>query len=540
MSATESPVLSVRDLRVAIGATEIVHGLSFDVHAGQTVGIVGESGSGKSLSVLSATRLMDLPHQRVTGESLLHGQDLVRATPAQLRRVHGSEVGFVFQDPSTSLNPLLTLERQLTEGPEAHLRLSHSAARSRAIGLLEAVGLPDPERRLNAYPHQLSGGQRQRVMIAIALACDPSLLIADEPTTALDVTTQAQIIELVREMQRERGMAVVWISHDLGVIGQVADEVTVLYRGNAVEQRPVLELFDAPGHDYTRRLLAARPSLDSPPPPPAPPSERPVLTVSGLQVRFPVKTKTGTEWVQAVQDASFSVRRGETLGLVGESGSGKSTIANALTGQVDPVAGTVLLNDEDVLGARGAAKRSLRRRLAMVFQDPFSALNPRMTVADTIAEPIIVHGLARDRAARDARVLALLDQVKLPAEFAERYPHEMSGGQRQRVCIARALACEPELLILDESTASLDVSIQAEVMTLLKELQQELGLAYLFIAHDLAVVHEMSHHVMVMRRGEIVESGSSEQLYAAPQHEYTRILLAAIPPERPRAAEPVG
>ncbi|MEB4613607.1 ABC transporter ATP-binding protein, partial [Leucobacter sp. M11] len=255
MSATESPVLSVRDLRVAIGATEIVHGLSFDVHAGQTVGIVGESGSGKSLSVLSATRLMDLPHQRVTGESLLHGQDLVRATPAQLRRVHGREVGFVFQDPSTSLNPLLTLERQLTEGPEAHLRLSHSAARSRAIGLLEAVGLPDPERRLNAYPHQLSGGQRQRVMIAIALACDPSLLIADEPTTALDVTTQAQIIELVREMQRERGMAVVWISHDLGVIGQVADEVTVLYRGNAVEQRPVLELFDAPGHDYTRRLL---------------------------------------------------------------------------------------------------------------------------------------------------------------------------------------------------------------------------------------------------------------------------------------------
>lgn len=536
MSATESPILSVRDLRVAIGGTEIVHGLSFDVHAGQTVGIVGESGSGKSLSVLSATRLMDLPHQRVTGQSILRGNDLVTASAAQLRRVHGRDVGFVFQDPSTSLNPLLTLERQLTEGPEAHLRLSHSQARSRAIGLLEAVGLPDPERRLSAYPHQLSGGQRQRVMIAIALACDPGLLIADEPTTALDVTTQAQIIELVKDMQRERGMAVVWISHDLGVIGQVADDVTVLYRGNAVEQRPVLELFDAPGHDYTRRLLASRPSLDSPPPAPAPPSDGPVLEVSGLQVRFPVKTKTGTEWVHAVRDASFSVRRGETLGLVGESGSGKSTIANALTGQVDPESGTVRLRGEDVLAARGAAKRSLRRRLAMVFQDPFSALNPRMTVADTIAEPILVHGLAPDRAARNARVLALLDQVKLPAEFAGRYPHEMSGGQRQRVCIARALACEPELLILDESTASLDVSIQAEVMTLLKELQQELGLAYLFIAHDLAVVHEMSHHVMVMRRGEIVEAGSSQELYANPQHEYTRTLLAAIPPERPLAA----
>ncbi len=519
MSGTDAPVLSVRDLRVAIGAADLVHGVSFDVHDGRTVGIVGESGSGKSLSVLSATRLLDLPHQRVTGQSLLRGQDLVTASKSGLRRVHGPEIGFVFQDPSTSLNPLLTLERQLTEGPEAHLRLSHRAARTRAIGLLEAVGLPDPEQRLSAYPHQLSGGQRQRVMIAIALACDPALLIADEPTTALDVTTQAQIIDLVRAMQRERGMAVVWISHDLGVIGQVADDVTVLYRGDVVEQRPVLDLFDRPEHEYTRRLLSSRPSLQSPPPPPAPASERPVLEVSGLNVRFPVKSKTGTTWVHAVQDVSFTISRGSTLGLVGESGSGKSTIAGALTGQVTAESGEVTLGGADVLRARGAARRSLRRRLSMVFQDPFSALNPRMTVAESIAEPLLVHRLRAGAGTRGERVRELLHQVQLPEAFAERYPHEMSGGQRQRVCIARALACEPELLILDESTASLDVSIQAEVMTLLKDLQHELGLAYLFIAHDLAVVHEMSHEVMVMRRGEIVEARPSAELYAAPHHE---------------------
>ena len=536
MSHTDTPVLSVQDLRVTIGATELVHGVSFDVHDGQTVGIVGESGSGKSLSVLSATRLLDLPHQRVTGRSLLRGDDLVTAPKAKLRRVHGPEVGFVFQDPSTSLNPLLTLERQLTEGPETHLRLSHRAARTRAIELLEAVGLPDPERRLQAYPHQLSGGQRQRVMIAIALACDPSLLIADEPTTALDVTTQAQIIDLVREMQRERGMAVVWISHDLGVIGQVATDVTVLYRGDAVEQRPVLDLFDRPEHDYTKRLLASRPSLSSPPPEPAPADAAPVLEVSDLNVRFPVKSKTGTTWVHAVRDVSFTIARGTTLGLVGESGSGKSTIAGALTGQVSPESGSVSLAGSNVLAARGGELRGIRRRLAMVFQDPFSALNPRTTVSEAISEPLIVHGLRDGKHARAARVAELLEQVNLPAEFASRYPHEMSGGQRQRVCIARALACEPDVLILDESTASLDVSIQADVMALLKRLQRELGLAYLFIAHDLAVVHEMSHEVMVMRRGEIVEAGPSETLYGAPQHEYTRSLLAAIPPARPAAA----
>ena len=411
--------------------------------------------------------------------------------------------------------------------------MTRRAARLKALELLDSVGIPNPELRLAQYPHQLSGGQRQRVMIAMALACDPGLLIADEPTTALDVTTQAQIIALVKHMQHERGMAVVWISHDLGVIGQVADNVTVMYRGEGIEQRPVLDIFDDPHQDYTRRLLASRPSLDSPAPLPAAPSEGPLLDVSDLAIGFSVASKSGKSWVQAVAGASFQINRGETLGLVGESGSGKSTIANALTGQVPAQRGTVTLDGVNVLTSSGPELRQLRRRMAMVFQDPFSAINPRMTVRDTISEPLIVHRLAADRDAREVRVRELLSQVKLPEEFADRYPHELSGGQRQRVCIARALACEPELLILDESTASLDVSIQAEVMTLLKELQRDLGLAFLFIAHDLAVVHEMSHHVMVMRSGEIVESRTSDELYSSPNHEYTKTLLAAIPPARP-------
>ncbi len=534
MTAATQAVFSVRDLKVRIGQKEIVHGLSFDVHPGQTVGIVGESGSGKSVSVLSSTRLLDLPHQRVSGQSLLGGIDLVRASKAELRSIHGNRVGFVFQDPSTSLNPLLTLERQLTEGPKLHLRMSHAEARKRAIGLLEAVGLPDPEQRLGSYPHQLSGGQRQRVMIAVALACDPEVLIADEPTTALDVTTQAQIVDLVKEMQHERGMGVVWISHDLGVIGQVADDVTVLLHGDPVEQRPVLDIFDDPRHEYSRRLLASRPSLERPGPVPSKVAEEVLLTVSDLDVRFPVKTPAGNTWVHAVKGVSFEMRKGETLGLVGESGSGKSTIAGALTGQVSAEKGSMLLSGRDIAAAKGKERKELRRRLAMVFQDPFSALNPRMKVRDAIAEPLIVHGLAGGAQGRAHRIVDLLASVNLDAEFADRFPHEMSGGQRQRVCIARALACEPDVLILDESTASLDVSIQADVMELLKELQQQLGLAYLFIAHDLAVVHEMSHRVMVMRRGEIVEAGTSAELYRQPKHEYTRSLLAAIPPTEPQ------
>ncbi|NYI70220.1 peptide/nickel transport system ATP-binding protein [Naumannella cuiyingiana] len=548
------PVLSVRDLRVSIGRRTIVDGVSAEVGAGQTLGIVGESGSGKSVTVLAATGLLDAPGARVGGSSVLGtrgssvlgtrgssvlgttgsaGVELVGARPATLRAVHGDRIGFVFQDPATSLNPILTVGQQIAEPLQAHRGVERKAALARTGELLEAVGLPDPGRRIASYPHQLSGGQRQRVMIAIALACDPALLIADEPTTALDVTTQAQIIDLVRALQAERGTAVVWISHDLGVIGELADDVVVLRTGGVVEQAPILDLVDRPQAAYTRELLAARPRLDDVELPRADPAAAPLLDVAGLDVEFSVRTPTGPLRVHAVDDVSFCVRGGHTLGIVGESGSGKSTIANALTGLVRPRAGTVTLAGASVLGARGSAGRALRRRLAMVFQDPFSSLDPRASIADSIAEPLRVHRLGGRPA---ARVAELLDLVGLPGDFASRFPHELSGGQRQRVSIARALALEPDVIILDESTASLDVSIQARVLDLLRELQAELGLTYLFIAHDLAVVAQMSHEVLVLRNGRAVEHGSADDVFHRPRDPYTRALLAAIPPDRPRAA----
>ena len=527
----------VRDLRVAIGGSEIVRGVSFAVEQEQTLGIVGESGSGKSMTVLAATGLLDAPGARVSGSATLRSAspgvpeelELIGQRASRLRRVHGNAIGFVFQDPSTSLNPLLTLERQITESLETHRGLTRRAARTRALDLLTAVGIPEPERRLNSYPHQLSGGQRQRVMIAIALACDPALLIADEPTTALDVTTQAQIIELIRDLQQQRGTAVVWISHDLGVIGQVAEDVVVMQQGELVEARPIVDLFDRPAHPYTRQLLAARPVLGHAGPAAAGVEAETLLDVQGLDVRFAVSTPTGRSHVHAVNDVSFAVRRGTTLGIVGESGSGKSTIANALTGLVG-AKGTATLDGEDVLGR---VPGDVRRRLAMVFQDPFASLDPKLSAGDSIAEPMRVHRYAGRRA---ARVDELLDLVGLPTAFARRYPHELSGGQRQRVSIARALALDPDLIILDESTASLDVSVQAHVLDLLRDLQQELSLTYLFIAHDLAIVQQMSHDVLVMQHGVAVEHRPSTALFAQPQEQYTRQLLAAIPPERPRAA----
>jgi peptide/nickel transport system ATP-binding protein len=531
------PILSVRDLRVRIGRREIVRDVDFDVHREQTLGIVGESGSGKSMTALSATGLLDTPGAAVEGSSTLTGStQLVGASPRLLRSVHGGRIGFVFQDPGTSLNPLLTLERQITESLETHRKMTRGQANTRALELLEAVGLPDPQTRLRGYPHQLSGGQRQRVMIAIALACDPELLIADEPTTSLDVTTQAQIIELVRTLQRDFGAAVVWISHDLGVIGQVADDVIVLRDGQIVEQAPILDVFDEPQNSYTRELLHARPLVGRSQPAPAPHDAPVLLRVDGLDVRFPVTTPVGRSTVHAVKQLSFEVRRGTTLGLVGESGSGKSTVAGALTGLVEPDAGSAKLDGIDVFGVRGAAQKALRRRIGLVFQDPFSSLNPRVRVQTAVDEPLRVHRLARGARARQTRVAELLELVGLPTSFASRYPHELSGGQRQRVSIARALAAEPELLILDEATASLDVSVQANVLDLLADLQRELGLTYLFIGHDLAVIQQMSHDVLVMRDGEAVEYRPAAELFADPEDDYTRALLAAVPPARPRAA----
>ncbi|MCV7151566.1 dipeptide ABC transporter ATP-binding protein [Mycolicibacterium pyrenivorans] len=535
------PVLSARDLGVRIGARTLVDGVSFDVHREQTVGIVGESGSGKSMTVLAATGLLDAPGARVSGTSTLTGEagepvQLVGASPRVLRRVHGARIGFVFQDPGTSLNPLLTLERQITESLETHRRMTRREANTRALELLEAVGLPEPAMRLHAYPHQLSGGQRQRVMIAIALACDPELLIADEPTTALDVTTQAQIIELVRALQRDFGTAVVWISHDLGVIGQVAREVTVLRDGVTVEQAPIMDVFDRPRDEYTRDLLAARPVLDGAGPGAAPADAESLLEVDGLDVRFSVSTPVGRSTVHAVKDVSFRIRRATTLGLVGESGSGKSTVAAVLTGLVKPDGGSATLDGTDILSVKGSRAKALRRRIGLVLQDPFSSLNPRARVDVSISEPLKVHGLAGGAQARRERVDELLELVGLPTAFAQRYPHELSGGQRQRVSIARALAAEPDLLILDEATASLDVSVQSRVLDLLSRLQTELGLTYLLIGHDLAVIRQLSHDVLVMRDGAVVENRPAGELFAAPENQYTRDLLAAVPPATPRAA----
>ncbi len=531
------PVLTVADLHVRIGTRHIVRGISVQVEREQTLGIVGESGSGKSMTVLAATGLLDAPGAVVTGSSVLAGErdsvELVGASRRVLRSVHGGRIGFVFQDPGTSLNPLLTLERQITESLEAHRRQTPKEARARALELLDAVGLPDPQARLQSYPHQLSGGQRQRVMVAIALACDPELLVADEPTTSLDVTTQAQIIDLVRDLQRDFGTAVVWISHDLGVIGQVADHVTVLRDGEAVEQAPVLDVFDRPQQPYTRELLDARPFVGVSGPEPAPTDAAVLLDVDGLDVRFPVTTPVGRTTVHAVKDLSFAIRRGTTLGLVGESGSGKSTVAAALTGLVRPDAGRALLDGADLLAQRRPNK-TLRRRISLVFQDPFSSLDPRAPVGAAVGEPLTVHRLVKGRAQRQSRIAELFDLVGLPSSFASRYPHEISGGQRQRVSIARALAVEPELMILDESTASLDVSVQARVLDLLTELQRDLGLTFLFIGHDLAVIQQMSHDVLVMRDGEGVEYRPATELFAGPEQEYTRALLAAVPPARPR------
>lgn len=530
-------VLDVQDLGVSIGRREILQGVSFQVPRGGTLGIVGESGSGKSMSVLAATGLLDAPGAIVKGSSTLNdgsrSVSLTASSPAQLRRVHGNSIGFVFQDPSTSLNPLLTLERQISESLEAHRGMTRRAARTRALELLDAVGIPDPESRLDSYPHQLSGGQRQRVMIAIALACDPVMLVADEPTTALDVTTQAQIIELVKDLQEDRGTAVVWISHDLGVIGQVADDVLVLKSGEVVERREALPLIDEPHHDYTKQLLAARPKLGRFPRPADSDAEL-LLEVRDLDVKFPVSSPTGRKTVHAVDGISFQVRHGHTLGIVGESGSGKSTVANVLTGLTSPGAGSATLKGQDLLKTKGREGRALRRRLAMVFQDPFASLNSRMRVGDCICEPLRVHRLPTV-GSRSSRLHELLELVGLPRDFASRYPHELSGGQRQRVSIARALALEPEILILDESTAALDVSIQARVLDLLARLQEGMGLTYLFIAHDLAVVQQMSHDVLVMRHGQAVEQGPAEQIFSDPRQDYTRMLLAAIPPERPPA-----
>ncbi|MGO4705626.1 dipeptide ABC transporter ATP-binding protein [Microvirga sp. 2MCAF38] len=561
-------LLSVRSLSVDFGSFRAVNEVSFDVQPGKTLAIVGESGSGKSVTSLAIMRLTDYTGGRIVGGEVLfrpasgEALDLVKASDDKLRQIRGNEIAMIFQEPMTSLNPVFTIGNQIAETLILHESLNQRDARLRAKELLQKVRLPDADRLLDRYPHQLSGGMRQRVMIAMALACRPKLLIADEPTTALDVTIQAQILNIIRDLQAEMGTAVIFITHDMGVVAEMADDVVVMWKGNKVEQAPVREIFAAPKHPYTRALLSAVPRLGSLKGEPFPkrtpvtvmdggePKQvgevhvqdtanyaKPILEVEKLTTRFDVgKTFLGrvTHRVHAVEEVSFDIYPGETLALVGESGSGKSTIGRTLQQLIEPTSGTVRFDGRDMNAMSHSERRHLRQEIQYIFQDPFASLDPRHTVGYSIAEPIVVHGLIKDRKAIDRRVQELLEQVGLQPQHAKRYPHEFSGGQRQRVCIARALASDPKLIIADESVSALDVSIQAQIVNLLMELQAKRGLSYLFITHDMAVVEKISHRVAVMYLGQIVEIGTRRAVFENPQHSYTRKLLSAVPIADPR------
>jgi microcin C transport system ATP-binding protein len=524
-----TPLISVQNLSVRFGAaTEaVVRHVSFDIEAGKTIAIVGESGSGKSVTALSLLRL--LPQAQTEGAILYRGENLLQAPEKRLLQLRGNRVGMIFQEPMTSLNPLHTLEKQIGETLRLHRGLSLPACRARALELLDLVGIDRPRERLGQYPHLLSGGQRQRVMIAMALANEPELLIADEPTTALDVTIQQQILELLQRVQRQLGMAIMLISHDLNIVRRVADSVCVMRRGELLEQQPCQALFRSPRHPYTRALLAAEPE------------GRPativayddiILEARGLKVWFAERKgilQRVRRYHKAVDAIDLQLARGETLGIVGESGSGKTTLALALLRLISSE-GEILFNGTRLCALKQKQLRPLRKQLQVVFQDPFGSLSPRMSVAEIIAEGLEVQGV-RQRRRQDEQVCQALREVELDPAVRHRYPHEFSGGQRQRIAIARALVLRPELIILDEPTSALDRSVQKQIIQLLRELQQRYQLSYLFISHDLAVVRAMSHRVMVMQAGKVVEQGAVEQLFGQPQHPYTRRLLeaAALP-----------
>ncbi|KRA02382.1 dipeptide ABC transporter ATP-binding protein [Achromobacter sp. Root565] len=570
-ASSSAPLLSVRgvsvDFNTDTGGFRAVDNLDFDVRPGRTLAIVGESGSGKSVTSMAIMRLTDYSGGRIsTGQILFRDGDdrevdLTQASDEQMRAIRGNDIAMIFQEPMTSLNPVFTIGDQIVEAIMLHQQLSRSAARQSARKLLEKVRLPDAEQLLDRYPHQLSGGMRQRVMIAMALSCQPRLLIADEPTTALDVTIQAQILNTIRELQRDLGTAVIFITHDMGVVAEMADDVVVMLRGKKVEQGTVEEIFNAPKHPYTRALLAAVPRLgsltgrDLPLRTPQTVLEgdtlrevgetreqdtatydEAVLRVDKLTTRFDVGHNLFgrvTHRVHAVEQVSFDVYPGETLALVGESGSGKSTIGKTLQQLVAPTSGAVRYNGQDIFSMDSAGRQRLRQEIQYIFQDPYASLDPRKTVAFSIAEPIRTHGLLTGEDAIARRVGELLEQVGLKPEHATRYPHEFSGGQRQRVCIARALASNPKLIIADESVSALDVSIQAQILNLLMDLQKDRGLSYLFITHDMAVVEKVSHRVAVLYLGQIVELGTRRQIFESPQHAYTRKLLAAVPVAEP-------
>ncbi len=553
------PVLSVRGLTTSflVDGTwkTVVRDVSFDVMPGETVAIVGESGSGKSVTSLSIMRLLAKGSSRIEGSIFLNGKDILALSDREMRRVRGVDAAMIFQEPMTSLNPVFTIGRQISEALTCHGDISKAKARAETVRLLEKVRIPNAASRFDDYPHQFSGGMRQRVMIAMALASRPRLLIADEPTTALDVTIQGQILDLIKVLQEEDGMSVLFITHDMGVVAEIADRTIVMYRGEAIETGSTADIFRNGRQPYTRALLSAVPRLGSMAGHEWPlrfpivdvetgarsePTEvagtvdqaaAPVLEVEKLTTRFDVLggllgRKVGA--VHAVENVSFDLFQGETLSLVGESGCGKSTTGRSITRLVQPNAGTVRLEGQNVLELDTASMRRTRRSIQMIFQDPFASLNPRMTVGATVAEPIVEHGLGTRALARD-KAADLLKRVGLSPDMMKRYPHEFSGGQRQRICIARALALDPKVIVADESVSALDVSIKAQVCNLLMDLQQNLKLAFLFISHDMAVVERVSHRVAVMYLGEIVEIGPREAVFSDPRHSYTKKLMAAVP-----------
>ncbi|GAA3084257.1 ABC transporter ATP-binding protein [Rhizobium viscosum] len=565
--ATAEPVLSVQNLTTSFlvdGAWKpVVRNVSFDVAPGETVAIVGESGSGKSVTSLSIMRLLQADSSRIEGRIMLGGRDLLALPEAQMRKVRGNDVAMIFQEPMTSLNPLFTIGDQISEALLCHRSMSKAEARAETVRLLEKVRIPSAASRFDEYPHRFSGGMRQRVMIAMALASRPKLLIADEPTTALDVTIQGQILDLIKMLQEEEGTSVLFITHDMGVVAEIADRTVVMYRGEQVETGATADIFHRGKHPYTRALLSAVPVLGSMQGYERPlrfpvvntatgesdiPVEtantvaaaaRPVLEVKNLTKRFDIHSGMFgklTGRVHAVENVSFDLHAGETLSLVGESGCGKSTTGRAIMRLIDAQSGSVIADGKDVLALDKAGMREMRKTVQMIFQDPFASLNPRIRVGDAIAEPYLEHRMGTAKQAKE-RVADLLVKVGLTPDMALRFPHEFSGGQRQRICIARALALEPKVIVADESVSALDVSIKAQVINLMLDLQQNLNLAFLFISHDMAVVERVSHRVAVMYLGEIVEIGPRAAVFGNPQHAYTRKLMAAVPvpdPDRRR------